>query len=117
MLTLRAYQNEALQALFDYWRRGGGNPLLAKATGTGKSVVIAFLLKQLLTDYPDMRVLITAPNRELIEQDVKEFLAIWPDAPIGINCEGLVPAIPTRRSCLPSSIRSIAIRKQLARAI
>jgi DNA repair protein RadD len=34
-------------------------------------------------------VLITAPNRELIEQDVKELLTVWPEAPIGINCEGL----------------------------
>jgi hypothetical protein len=29
-MELRSYQIEALQALFDYWRRGGGNPLLAK---------------------------------------------------------------------------------------
>ena len=72
-----------------YWRSGGGNPLLAKATGTGKSVVIAFLIKQLLSDYPEMRVLVTAPNRELIDQDVKELRKVWPDAPIGINCEGL----------------------------
>ena len=56
-------RQEALQALFAYWRSGGGNPLLAKATGTGKSVVIAFLIKQLLSDYPKLRVLITAPNR------------------------------------------------------
>ena len=73
-MDLRPYQTEALQALFDYWRAGGGNPLLAKATGTGKSVVIAFLIKQLLSDYPNLRVLVTAPNKELIDQDVKELL-------------------------------------------
>ena len=88
-MELRPYQTKALQALFDYWRSGGGNPLLAKATGTGKSVVIAFLIKQLLSDYPEMRVLVTAPNEELIDQDVKELRKVWPDAPIGINCEGL----------------------------
>jgi DNA repair protein RadD len=88
-MKLRPYQIEGLQALFDYWRRGGGNPLLVLATGTGKSVIIAFLLKQLLSDYPSMRVLITAPNRELIEQNVKELVNVWPDAPIGTNCEGL----------------------------
>src|SRR6516164_5252747 len=89
MLILRQYQEKALRELFVFWRNGGGNPLIAMATGTGKSVVIAFLVKQLLTDYPNMRVLITAPNRELIDQDIGELLKVWPDAPIGINCDGL----------------------------
>jgi DNA repair protein RadD len=39
-------------------------------------------------DYPKMRVLVEAPNKELIDQDVKELRRVWPDAPIGINCEG-----------------------------
>src|SRR5262249_26086382 len=89
MLLLRQYQEEALRALYVFWRNGGGNPLIAMATGTGKSVVIAFLIKQLLIDFPNMRVLITAPNRELIDQDIKELRKVWPDAPIGINCDGL----------------------------
>ena len=88
-MLLRPYQEDALRALFAFWRNGGGNPLIAMTTGTGKSVVIAFLIKQLLTDYPNMRVLITAPNRELIDQDIKELRKVWPDAPIGINCDGL----------------------------
>jgi DNA repair protein RadD len=89
MVTFRRYQEEALRELFAFWRSGGGNPLIVMATGLGKSVVIAFLIKQLLIDHPKMRVLITAPNRELMDQDIKELLAIWPDAPIGINCDGL----------------------------
>jgi DNA repair protein RadD len=89
MLTLRQYQEAALRELFVFWRNGGGNPLIAMATGTGKSVVIAFLIKQLLADYPKMRVLVTAPNRELLEQDIGELRNIWPEAPIGINCDGL----------------------------
>jgi DNA repair protein RadD len=88
-MELRSYQAESVQALCDYWRAGGGNPLLAKATGTGKSIVIAFLIKQLLSDYPKLRVLVTAPNKELIDQDIKELIKVWPDAPVGINCEGL----------------------------
>ena len=105
-MELRPYQTKALQALFDYWRSGGGNPLLAKATGTGKSVVIAFLIKQLLTDYPEMRVLVTAPNRELIDQDVTELREVWPDAPIGINCEGL-GSRDTKTQILFATVNSI----------
>jgi len=89
MYTLRQYQEGALRELFVFWRNGGGNPLIAMATGTGKGVVIAFLIKQLLTDYPVMRVLVTAPNPELLDQDIRELRNIWPDAPIGINCDGL----------------------------
>ena len=89
MLTLRRYQENALRELFVFWRNGGGNPLIAMATGTGKSVVIAFLIKQLLTDYPTMRVLVNAPNRELLEQNILELRSIWPAAPIGINCDRL----------------------------
>ena len=89
MLSLRRYQEEALHALFIYWKNGGGNPLIEMATGLGKSVIIAFLVKQLLADHPEMRVLITAPNRELIDQDIQELLRVWPEASIGINCDGL----------------------------
>ena len=78
MLSLRRYQEEALHALFIYWKNGGGNPLIEMATGLGKSVIIAFLVKQLLADHPEMRVLITAPNRELIDQDIRETRALHP---------------------------------------
>src|SRR5262249_11479922 len=106
MLLLRQYQEEALRALYVFWHNGGGNPLIAMATGAGKSVVIAFLISQLLTDYPKTRVLVTAPNRELIDQDINELLRIWPDAPIGINCEGL-GARDTEAQILFVSINSI----------
>jgi DNA repair protein RadD len=89
MLTLRNYQDAALRETFAYWRNGGGNPLVAMATGTGKSVVIASLLRQLFDDYATMRMLVTAPNRELLEQDILELRNIWPEAAIGINCDGL----------------------------
>jgi DNA repair protein RadD len=39
--VLRPYQEAAIRALFEYWRAGGGNPLIDMATGTGKSLVIS----------------------------------------------------------------------------
>jgi DNA repair protein RadD len=88
-MLLRPYQQKALHAISAFWHSGGGNPLIAMATGTGKAVVIAFLIRRLLADYPKLRVLVTAPNRELIDQDISELRKVWPDAPIGINCDGL----------------------------
>jgi DNA repair protein RadD len=90
-IELRDYQSAALSALFEYWRAGGGNPLVDLATGTGKSVVIADLVRRLYTAKPERRFLVLAHVRELIEQNVNALLAVWPEAEflIGINSAGL----------------------------
>ncbi len=46
MITPRYYQEEAIDAVFDYWSNGGGNPLVDQATGTGKSLSLAMLFKR-----------------------------------------------------------------------
>ena len=89
MFELRPYQQEALAALEKYWSRGGGNPLVVMATATGKSVIIAHLIRDLSQRYPALRVLVVTHTLELVEQDVKHLLALWPDAPIGINSAGI----------------------------
>lgn len=89
MLELRDYQRDAIEAVFDYWAKGGGNPLVEMATGTGKSVVIATLVRRLLDAYPDLRVLMLVHVRELVEQNFRALLRVWPGAPVGINSAGL----------------------------
>src|SRR6476660_1677589 len=89
MFELGPYQKQALAALEKYWSRGGGNPLVVMATATGKSVIIAHLIRDLSRRYPALRVLVVTHTLELIEQDVKHLLALWPDAPIGINSAGI----------------------------
>jgi DNA repair protein RadD len=59
------------------------------ATGTGKSVVIATAIRELLEAYPDMRVLVAVHVRELVEQNAIALLRVWPQAPIGINAASL----------------------------
>lgn len=89
MIQLRPYQQEAHDAIFDYWRQGGGNPLVDLATGTGKSVVIAMLVKELIEQYPGFRVLMLTHVKELVAQNFKALLKVWPDAPAGIYSAGL----------------------------
>lgn len=89
MIQLRPYQNEAIQAVLDYWQTGGGNPLVDLATGTGKSLVIAKLTQDLLATFPSMRVLMLVHVRELVEQNFTALLKLWPDAPIGLYSAGL----------------------------
>lgn len=89
MMQLRPYQSAAIDAIMSYWQTGGGNPLVDMATGTGKSLVIATLTRDLLAAYPDMRVLMLVHVRELVEQNFKTLLKAWPDAPVGIYSAGL----------------------------
>jgi DNA repair protein RadD len=90
VFELRPYQREALDALDAYWAKAGsGNPLLALATATGKSLLIARLTCNAISKYPHVRILCLVHVQELIEQNVKHLLALWPDAPLGINCAAL----------------------------
>lgn len=89
MIELRSYQQEAIDSTLGYWRDGGGNPLIDLATGTGKSVVIAKLTQDLLADFGGLRVLMLVHVKELVEQNFRALLRIWPDAPIGLYSAGL----------------------------
>lgn len=88
-LQLRSYQTKAIEAVRDYWQIGGGNPLVEMATGTGKSMVIGKLIKDLLSEYPKMRVVMLVHVRELVAQNFAAMLRVWPDAPAGIYSAGL----------------------------
>jgi len=89
MTVLRPYQQEAIDAVKAYWKGGGGNPLVEMATGTGKSLVIAELAKDLVLAYPKIRVLIVTHVRELVSQNFKAMLKLWPDAPAGVYSASL----------------------------
>jgi DNA repair protein RadD len=88
--SLRPYQRAAIDAVFKYWQEGeAGNPLLDLATGTGKSVVLATLMRELMQGYPLMRMLVLVHVRELVSQNFQQLLRAWPQAPAGINSAGL----------------------------
>lgn len=89
MLKLRPYQEEAVEAVFDYWGAEGGNPLVDLATGCGKSAVLSEIIKRLCEGWPDMRILVVTHVAELIEQSYLELLGMWPFAPAGIFSAGL----------------------------
>jgi DNA repair protein RadD len=91
-MRLRPYQQEALDALDAFWDAGGGHPLVSMATATGKSLVIAKLILDIVAGFPELRALILVHVRELVGQNFKHLTQIWPDAPlgaIGINCASL----------------------------
>lgn len=90
MITLRPYQEESVQSIFDYYARGSdGNPVVALPTGTGKSVVIAEFCRRVLHYWPNQKILVATHVKELVEQNAKAMLRTWPTAPLGIYSAGL----------------------------
>ena len=106
MIQPRGYQIETVQAILDYWRNGGGNPLADLATGTGKSVVIAGLIDEVLAEYPELRVLALVHTRELVQQNVAAFKRVRPGVEVGVNCSGLRRK-DRRQQILFASIQSV----------
>lgn len=87
-MKARWYQEEALDALFDYLSTQPGNPILALPTGTGKSFIIAEFIRRVMQHYPAQRFLMLTHVKELIVQNAQELLAVWPTAPLGVYSAG-----------------------------
>jgi len=89
MIQLRPYQRASIDALYSYWSEGGGNGLIVLPTGAGKSLVLASLVKELLGQYPTLRIGCITHVKELIVQNFQELIRLWPDAPAGIFSAGV----------------------------
>lgn len=89
MLKLRPYQQEAIDAIYAYFGKHTGNPLIVIPTAGGKSLVMAAFSEGVLKTWPDQRILIVTHVRELIAQNHAEMLGLWPEAPAGVYSAGL----------------------------
>ena len=86
---LRPYQRAAIDGLYDYWAcKRGDNPLIVAPTGSGKTAIIAQLVKDAM-DFPGTRVLILTHVKELLEQGAQGLLRMYPQAQIGFYSASL----------------------------
>ena len=89
MLELRPYQRAAIDGLYNYWSdKKGDNPIIVAPTGSGKSLIIAHLIKDAM-GYPGTRVLILTHVKELLEQNASELVTLYPDADVGFYSASL----------------------------
>lgn len=92
-MALRTYQGEACRATFQALMRSVATTIVVMATGTGKSVVIAELLKG-LARFPKVRAIMLVHVKELVEQNHKALVRMWPE---GIHDIGIYHAAIGRR--------------------
>jgi DNA repair protein RadD len=103
-MKLRDYQEAAVDAIFKYFENGGGNPLIGMPTGTGKSLVLSEFIRRAYLTYPNQRIIKLTHVKELIAQNHKTLLKIWPSAPAGIYSAGL----GQKQTCFPITFAGIA---------
>jgi DNA repair protein RadD len=89
-ITLRPYQAEAVEAVYDHLRRRDDNPCVVIPTAGGKTPVMASICRDAVSQW-DGRVLILAHVKELLEQAVDKLHAMAPDLwnQIGVYSAGL----------------------------
>ena len=91
MLTLRPYQQKAVDSVFAWFEGDGHNahPLIVLPTGTGKSLVLSEICRRSIAEYGDMKIVVVTHVMELIKQNHDEMLTLWPKAPVGIYSAGI----------------------------
>lgn len=82
MLSLRPYQQQAVDATLNHFRQSDDSAVLVLPTGAGKSLIMAELAR-----LARQRILVLAHVKELVEQNHQKFLALGREA--GIFSAGL----------------------------
>ncbi len=89
MITLRDYQQEAIDSIYAYFDDNKGNPLVELPTGAGKSLINGGFIERTVMTWPETRILMLTHVKELIEQNYEKLLTLWPSAPAGIYSASL----------------------------
>jgi hypothetical protein len=87
-ITLRPYQQEAVEAVYRHLREHDDNPCVVLPTASGKTHVMATICRDAVQLW-NGRVLILAHVKELLEQAVEKLRITAPDLPFGIYSAGL----------------------------
>lgn len=93
--VLRDYQQPVANAVFNYMLKNPGkHPLIALPTGSGKTVVLADVVKEAVTRWPGTKVLILSHVKEILSQNYVTLNAYFEQHGIstdllGINSAGL----------------------------
>lgn len=84
MITLRDYQQEAVDKTFNYWATHQSSediPLLWLPTAAGKSIICAGIVDKAFSQWPEHhpRSLVIVPSKELAEQNGEKLAGVLPN--------------------------------------
>ena len=85
VITLRPYQAQAVDAVYEHLRTRDDNPCVVLPTASGKTPLMATICRDAVQKW-DGRVLILAHVKELIEQAVDKLHVMAPDLWHQIGC-------------------------------
>lgn len=88
-ITLRGYQQQAVDNTIGYLTTEAGNPILALPTGAGKGWIIAHVIQYIRANWPGKRILMAVHNKDLVEDTSSRSQSILQGEPVGVNCAGL----------------------------
>jgi DNA repair protein RadD len=89
-LKLRPYQEKAIDALRDFLAAKKGHPLAVLPPGTGKSLIVAELIRSTRLANPTARILVLTTSQELVSQNVAELERWYPEEDdVGVYSAGL----------------------------
>jgi len=90
--------------------RTNKNVLIQAATGAGKTIVFAELIRRFLNDFPTMKILVLVHREIIVKQNADKLRHIWPSAPIGIACASASSRIDMHSPVVFGSIQTLASR-------
>lgn len=82
MLQLRDYQRDCLKAVSDGAKQAISKPLVSLPTGTGKTIIFAYIIRAIAER--DGKSLVLVHRDELLNQAEDKLLTVYPDADVGI---------------------------------
>lgn len=86
MISLRPYQRQCLDNLYDWFRRHPeGHPIVNACVGSGKSIMLAQLCHEAVTGFERRsRLLMIVPSKELCEQNLHKLSTLAKDLRIAV---------------------------------
>ena len=83
-MKLRPYQKRAIDALREALAAKAGNPLVVLPPGTGKSLLVAELIRSARKANPNARIFVLTASKELVVQNADELRRLCPDETVSM---------------------------------
>lgn len=108
-MILRPYQDDMVACAVAAFK-AKKTVLIQAATGAGKTIVFADLIRRFLNDYPHLRILVLVHREIIVKQNADKLRRIWPQAPIGIACASASSHVDMHSPVVFGSVQTLASR-------